>query len=242
MSNPKKTAPAASEIPFLWRLLRCLLLVCILLASAAGPARATGADALFIDEHGNVGIGTADPKAALDVKGVIRGTGMVPPGGIIMFSGSVSAAFDANGTGIKGTPYEGWQVCNGNNNSPDLRDRFIVAAGGKYQGGDQGGANDVTLSADHLPTHNHGGNTGGQGLWLNYPGVFWNSQGVSTGILVSVQQNSPRYRPNLLTTRGQPDIQIQPANHSHVIGTQGGGKAHENRPPFYALAFIMRLP
>lgn len=200
-----------------------------------------GGEALFIDREGNVGVGTTEPKAKLDVKGAIAGIGVVPPGGIIMFSGDVTKAFDENGTGTKGTPYEGWQLCNGKNGSPDLRDRFVAGAGGNYSIGTQGGAGSVTLALDQMPSHNHGGRTGGQDLRLNYPGVFYNSQGVSTGILVSVQQPSPRYRPNLLTTRGQPDIEVVPRNHTHGIVSQGGSQAHENRPPFYALAFIMRL-
>jgi len=28
--------------------------------------------------------------------------------------------------------------------------------------------------------------------------------------------------------------------HTHTLSAQGGGQAHENRPPYYALAFIMR--
>jgi microcystin-dependent protein len=29
--------------------------------------------------------------------------------------------------------------------------------------------------------------------------------------------------------------------HSHNTYSTGGGQAHENRPPYYALAFIMRV-
>jgi microcystin-dependent protein len=219
------------------------LLVLVLMGAMLGDeVRAqAGSEALFINKEGNVGVGTTEPKAKLDVKGAIAGIGVVPPGGIIMFSGDVTKAFDENGTGIKGTPYEGWQLCNGKNGSPDLRDRFVAGAGGNYSIGTQGGADRVTLTLDQMPSHNHGGRTGGQDLRLNYPGVFYNSKGVSTGILVSVQQPSPRYRPNLLTTRGQPDIVVVPRNHTHGIASQGGNQAHENRPPFYALAFIMRL-
>ena len=35
----------------------------------------------------------------------------------------------------------GWILCNGNNGSPDLRDRFVVGAGSSYAVGATGGAN-----------------------------------------------------------------------------------------------------
>ena len=205
-----------------------------ILACCIPPAQSS--EALFIDAKGD-----ATFSGNATVKGTIRGIGITPPGGIIMFSGDVSKAFDSNGTGFPNTPYEGWQLCNGNNDAPDLRDRFIAAAGRKYQAGTEDGSDSVTLTLDQMPSHNHKGRTAGQNLNLNYPGVFWRSKGVSTGILVSVQQPSPRNRPNLLTTRKQPPIKILPGNHSHIINTQGGGKPLENRPLFYALAFIMRL-
>jgi microcystin-dependent protein len=235
--------PSRSRLPEFTRksLLGALSVVCLLAAGGLLYGQ-VGGDALFIDPNGNVGIGTNAPKQKLEVSGAIKGVGMTPPGGIVMFFGSISANFDANGAGLVGTPYEGWQLCNGRNNCPDLRDRFVVAAAGNYKVGDQGGTSSVALTLEQMPPHNHGGRTGGQNLGLNYPGVFWNSQGVSTGILVSVQQPSPRNRPNLLTTRGQPPIQILPGNHSHAINSEGAGRPHENRPPFFALAFIMRLP
>ena len=205
-----------------------------ILVSFVSPAQSS--EALFIDAKGD-----ATFSGNATVKGTIWGIGITPPGGIIMFSGDVSKAFDSNGTGFPNTPYEGWQLCNGNNDAPDLRDRFVAAAGRKYQVGTEDGLDSVTLTLDQMPPHNHKGRTAGQNLNLNYPGVFWNSKGVSTGILVSVQQPSPRNRPNLLTTRKQPPIQILPGNHSHIINTQGGDKPLENRPRFYALAFIMRL-
>ena len=101
---------------------------------------------------------------------------------------------------------------------------------------------DVNLEIDQIPAHNHNGRTGGQNLSLNYKGVEWNTRGESSGILVSVDKPAPKWYPNALTTRGHERIKILPQNHSHVINTQGGGKPHENRPQFYALAFIMRLP
>lgn len=34
----------------------------------------------------------------------------------------------------------GWSLCDGSNGTPDLRDKFIVGAGGSYSPGDTGGS------------------------------------------------------------------------------------------------------
>jgi len=38
----------------------------------------------------------------------------------------------------------GWILCNGANDTPDLRDRFVIGAGSTYNPGDTGGANTHT--------------------------------------------------------------------------------------------------
>lgn len=58
---------------------------------------------------------------------------LVPAGGIIMWSGT--------------TPPAGWYLCDGQNGTPDLRDRFIVAAGPNHALNSTGGS----------ATHNHDG-------------------------------------------------------------------------------------
>ena len=45
----------------------------------------------------------------------------------------------------------GWVLCDGNNGTPDLRDRFLVGAGDSFDPDDSGGAN----------THTHTGTTDG---------------------------------------------------------------------------------
>ena len=44
------------------------------------------------------------------------------------------------------TAPSGWYLCDGNNGTPDLRDRFIVGAGSTYSVGDTGGSATVTVS------------------------------------------------------------------------------------------------
>lgn len=68
---------------------------------------------------------------------------MVPQGGIIIWSGS------ANNIPT------GWVLCDGNNGTPDLRDRFVLGAGHNYAVGVTGGEEAHTLTIDEMPKHNH---------------------------------------------------------------------------------------
>ena len=76
---------------------------------------------------------------------------LVPPGAIIMWSGS-----------INDIPV-GWALCDGSNGTPDLRDRFIVGAGGAYNPGNTGGAESVTLTVAQMPQHSHGASSSSAG-------------------------------------------------------------------------------
>lgn len=181
------------------------------------------------------------PKT-VNATGVIHGVGICPAGTVIMFTGNTGdpTRFDGSGKGVAGTQYEGWQVCNGSNGAPDLRDRFIVGAGSSYNLNDTGGAVTVTLTEAQMPSHNHGGSSGSTAPYLTYPGVQYCTQGVTTGVMVNVQTEDPNgNRPNELSTRGQPDLRVQ--DHTHSIAPDGGSQPHENRPPYYALAYLMKL-
>lgn len=119
--------------------------------------------------HGqNVGIGTAAPTHRLHIVGSIRiqdgteGVGKVlksdaqgvgrwayevPPGGIIMYSGP----WNFDGTGLGTGPLEGWALCNGNNGTPNLTDRFVMGTSTSGNLGTTGGANSYTLTVAQLP-------------------------------------------------------------------------------------------
>jgi microcystin-dependent protein len=189
----------------------------------------------------NVG-GYLTATAGIKSTGLISGPGMAPRGAVIMYYGDIhdSAHFGSDGKGVTGTDFEDWQLCNGNNSSPDLRDKFVPGAGGSYTVGQKGGADSITLSNAQMPAHSHGGATGITAPYLNYSGVAFNSQGVSNGIMINRGTDDPNgNRPNLITTVGWSQVQVQ--NHSHTIAYDGGGQPHENRPQFFALAYLFKL-
>jgi microcystin-dependent protein len=174
------------------------------------------------------------------------GNGTIPIGGIIMWSGSIASI------------PTGWALCDGANATPDLRERFIVGAGGDnttvagttgYTPGDAGGANSVALSIAEMPVHDHsnGTNSGSTNTTTNLTGqisAYSRSSLVtpdpSTGVFTNTTRN------NNDAAAGTDDRDLLnfslDVNHSHSIfvNAQGSGTAHENRPPYFALAFIMR--
>ena len=80
----------------------------------------------------------------------------VPTGLISLWSGSSSSI------------PSGWTICNGQNGTPDLRNRFVLGAGDTYAVDATGGNESVTLSTSQMPSHTHTfqdnftGNTGAQ--------------------------------------------------------------------------------
>ena len=60
----------------------------------------------------------------------------VPNGAIIMWSGTVATIPD------------GFSLCDGSNGTPDLRNRFVIGAGGTYAVGATGGSSATTQVGD----------------------------------------------------------------------------------------------
>lgn len=143
----------------------------------------------------------------------------IPTGGIIMWSGSIVSI------------PTGWALCNGQNGTPNLQDRFVIGAGSAYAVGTTGGSKDaIVVSHNHTasssvsdPGHIHriygkdnGASPGGDNgeiANLEYGGAYYvNSTSATTGISVSTSINS--------------------------TGSDG---TNANLPPYYALAYIMKL-
>lgn len=139
--------------------------------------------------------------------------GAFPIGGIILWSGS--------STNIP----IGWALCNGANGTPDLRDRFIVGAGGGYSVGGQGGSSSNNL------THSHTVNNHSHHMDFSF-GRGYITDDIKDGAV-----------------DGDKDVGSDEHGH-HIVGdTQGAApgtsaslSSVDNRPPYYALCFIMKLP
>jgi len=128
----------------------------------------------------------------------------VPSGVITMWSGA-----------INDIP-SGWALCDGNNGTPNLQDRFVVGAGNQYAVDDTGGSDSVTLSVSQIPSHGHGIDTESQ------------------------SSNDPHSAGE--NPAGKWDNNADnPTENTGAIKNTGGGGSHENRPPFYALAYIQKL-
>jgi hypothetical protein len=155
------------------------------------------------------GIVNAQPPAAIPT----------PTGAILLWSGSI------------GSIPAGFVLCNGNNGTPDLRDRFIVGAGSSYAVDATGGSKDaIVVSHTHGatstvtdPSHNHSSarnGTGGTGVNItgfSAPSFDGNNDGPIT------------------TTSATTGITVATTNASAgVSGTDA------NLPPYYALCYIMK--
>lgn len=152
---------------------------------------------------------------------------LFPAGGIILWSGSTASI------------PSGWVLCNGSNSTPDLRDRFVVGAGSSYAVNATGGASSVTLATSQIPAHNHSAsssssttiNDSGHSHSISAlrPSESGNTISTSTGgTAVTASTNSATTGITASTST------------STSIGNTGGGGSHENRPPYYALAYIMK--
>jgi microcystin-dependent protein len=171
----------------------------------------------------------------------------VPAGFIGMWSGAIGAI------------PSGWALCNGSNGTPDLRDRFIVGAGSTYAIGNTGGANSVTLTEAQIPSHTHTissvgvtNTVGAHTHVISDPGHthLSNAVGLVNGTINWVGTGGTPYNNgnNTQTASATTGITNQTAgDHAHSLNitsaaaTAGGGGSHENRPPYFALAYIMKL-
>ena len=123
---------------------------------------------------------------------------------------------------------DGWKLCDGKDaDTPDLRDRFIVGAGKEYKLNDTGGETSVTLSMNQMPKHKHDVRDGGHTHTTSYTYEIYDSDA----------------RNNKTGGDGDSDSSNSVSEgHAKIIENyQGNNAPHENRPPYYALYYIMKM-
>jgi microcystin-dependent protein len=207
----------------------------------------------------NVGINKASPGTALDVNGTISATAL-SVSGTVTFSGAVTAstlsATTVTGTAVNGTTITassafvgpgtipvggiimwsgssiptGWALCNGSSvngvQTPDLRDRFIMGSGSSYSTGTTGGSKTVTLSKANLPAHSHSYRD------VYHAEAYSQSDSMASESGKKIGSGDTDYDNNWWSYR------------TGTTDTESGtlkSEAFFILPPYYALAFIMRV-
>lgn len=136
-------------------------------------------------------------------------TSSIPSGIIAMWSGIVSNIPD------------GWLLCDGNNGTPNLLDRFIVGAGSSYTPGVMGGSATHKLTIDEMPSHRHD--------------VAYISTNAENGSMRGLR----------IDDWGMIQKHFSPwvggvSQYGYAIQNAGSSQAHNNMPPYYALCYIMK--
>ena len=147
--------------------------------------------------NGNLSVGNT---------GTLSGYGTIPVGGIILWSGS-------------NVP-DGWALCDGKNNTPNLLDRFVMGSAPNNRG-QTGGSAEVQLSVSNLPSHSH----------LYFGDDQLEGRDKSYGTTTKYADNGG-YDANS-TTSGSAKI--------YRTSSTGSGSKFSILPPYYKLAYIMRV-
>lgn len=180
----------------------------------------------------------------------------LPRGIITMWSGATNAV------------PSGWALCDGNNGTPNLKDRFIVGAGQSYGVGNTGGnwtqtpsvwtnaagtginVAGTAITEAQMPWHTHSGSVGSDASIQVQDSIQSSSAGewLADDSFGSIGWSPSPIRKPLKEFSASLSINGTGGSQPHYHGVTDNGHAHtaaasaiDVRPPYYALAFIMKL-
>lgn len=173
----------------------------------------------------------------------------LPVGIIALYNGSASSI------------PSGWQLCDGTNGTPNLKDTFVIGAGITAAVGTTGGATAITITAAAMPQHNHTFTDTGHihavvetphGHPVNDPGHQhqWDVETGTGGTYELVEgvgvTNEGSYNSTGSTTgisivQTVANVTINSALTGITMNNNGSGTAIGTLPPYYAQAFIQKV-
>jgi hypothetical protein len=198
----------------------------------------TGTDADNFVVGGNLTVSsTLTANSSVGTAGqalVSRGAGLSPQWGTLFVTGMIMMW-----SGTIATIPSGWVLCDGNNSTPDLRNRFIIGANADDAGvaktnvtgsaTQTGGSKDaIVVSHTHTATVTDPGHTHTSTL-----NVWRGSNSGNTG--AAWGGGDRQDATNVVGTSNSRVTSITVAN-----STEGSSGTNQNLPPYYALAFIMK--
>jgi microcystin-dependent protein len=170
--------------------------------------------------------------------------GLTPQRGVIMYSGSLTN-FTTQGLGKAGTQLDGWALCNGNTFaipggfstlvSPNLKGQFIVGydpLDPDYNAiGNTGGSKTVVLTNAQLPPHTHL-------LSIDIKATLTTDGGGTPREVLSINNDAA-----VTVIPGNYGLANAPSNHPSEDGSVDGlvSAPVTIRPPYYTLAYIIKL-
>tara|TARA_B100001059_G_C17838207_1_gene589752 strand:+ start:1047 stop:2099 length:1053 start_codon:yes stop_codon:yes gene_type:complete len=158
---------------------------------------------------------------------------------------SIPTGLIAMWSGTNASIPSGWNLCDGNNSTPNLTDRFILGRAAGTNTGGTGGANTVTISNNHLPSHTHSSGNLSASAGGDHSHNFNTNTGNSGNHTHSgYTSNTGNHNHNINFNAqgdawgGTPAMSVQAGNlskstsntggHSHNIQTYGGGDHSHN--------------
>lgn len=166
-------------------------------------------------------------------------------------SNSVPAGTILPWYGEKANIPNGFALCDGTNGTPDLRDRFLVGAGSTYSLGAKGGEATHKLTGEELPSQSvdfagwyldgflhHHSKYGQNKHDVEYTHSIGNTAAGQTGGGRKTELTMGRLQASCSGDYSYTNLYFEPFSSALKLGND---QPHENRPPYYAVYYIMKL-